>query len=206
MKNIRWTFLLVSVLIVIGIGFYYIFMNHMPQYAEKGVLDFHRVEWPENGYIELNGEWEFYYGEFIEPGQFNEKSARYIKVPGIWSRDVEGETYPVKGFGTYRLRLVNIPKESEAALKKTSIRNASRLYVNGELLAEDGRVSETRKGSIPGISQSLFFLGCQKGRRKLSFTQPTTSMCKGASQDLCSLEIRRLFRTAMTRICFSNFS
>lgn len=157
MKNIRWTFLLVSILVVIGVGLYYIFMNHMPQYAEKGVLDFHKVQWPENGYIELNGEWEFYYGEFIEPGQFNEKSARYIKVPGIWSRDVEGETYPVKGFGTYRLRLVNIPKDSDAALKKTSIRNASRLYVNGELLAEDGKASESLKGSIPGNQPQLVF-------------------------------------------------
>ncbi len=167
MKNIRWTFLLVSVLIVIGIVFYYIFMNRIPQYAERGVLDFHRVEWPDNGYIELNGEWEFYFGEFIEPGQFQEKSARYIKVPGIWSRDVEGENYPVKGFGTYRLRLVNIPEESEAALKKTSIRNASRLYVNGELLAEDGIVSETLKGSIPGNQPELVFFQVSEGETEI---------------------------------------
>lgn len=101
-----------------------------PQYVEEGVLDFQTLGWPEKGYMELNGEWEFYFNEFIEPGDFEGKEPRYIKVPGIWNRDVRGEKYPVKGFGTYRLVLKNFPTDEVIALKKTSIRNASRIFIN----------------------------------------------------------------------------
>ncbi|HBW13588.1 MAG TPA: hypothetical protein DEF30_07215 [Proteiniclasticum sp.] len=167
MKNIRWVFVFMSVLIAVSIGFYYVFMGNSTFYVKDGILDFKSIEWPGNSYIELNGEWEFYYNELIQPGQFDGKDKRYIEVPGIWSRDVEGETYPVKGFGTYRLLLKNIPQDSDVALKKTSIRNASRIYINGDLLAEDGVVSETLEKSVPGNQPQLIFLRLPKGETEI---------------------------------------
>jgi two-component system LytT family sensor kinase len=167
MKNIRWTFIVLSVLTFIGIGLYYIFMANSPQYVEEGVLDFQTLGWPEKGYMELNGEWEFYFNEFIEPGDFEGKEPRYIKVPGIWNRDVRGEKYPVKGFGTYRLVLKNFPTDEVIALKKTSIRNASRIFINGELKTEDGLVSESLEGSDPGNKPQLIFLRIPDGEAEI---------------------------------------
>jgi len=98
--------------------------------------------------IELDGEWEFYWGELLSPDDMAEASARrsahraYMDVPSTWNgATIDGQRLPAHGSATYRLRLVNLPHEGLYALKKANIRFASTVFVNGHKLLEDGTPS-----------------------------------------------------------------
>ena len=56
--------------------------------------------------IDLNGNWEFYFGEFLEPGDFKSALTRkisYIDVPDAWDSFVfNGNKVGSYGYATYQ--------------------------------------------------------------------------------------------------------
>ncbi|MCB1178395.1 MAG: GAF domain-containing protein, partial [Leptospiraceae bacterium] len=150
--------------------------------------------------IKLDGEWEFYWKEFILPGgqnidsdkpnlysdQFNNnsnqpnlksyRSKSYIKVPDNWNDFVNNHNLPIhkengksfrgKGFATYRL-VVLLPENMEKkaflpennndlfpglrvlSLKLPSISSAYKLFINGSLTVETGKIGKTENETIP---------------------------------------------------------
>ncbi|WP_048601377.1 ATP-binding protein [Rubeoparvulum massiliense] len=117
-------------------------------FAERGILDLRGYELKEDQTITLNGEWEFIPGTFAEPHlvepNFEEEgvfpsSIQWISVPTSNSAALPYQ------FGTYRLRiLLNHDEDQTYGLRLATAKTASKLFINGNLLAQSGEVGEKR--------------------------------------------------------------
>ncbi|TGL57864.1 GHKL domain-containing protein [Leptospira ognonensis] len=138
--------------------------------VQKGILDLRTWDLQNDGYVPLNGNWQFYWKEFVEPASFSSPKVQleptFIQVPGIWNGhlvgadngiDAANEGSPVggKGYATYRLQ-IRMPtsitsNSSHVALKIMAQNSSYRLYVNGDLYSEIGKVSAQENESIPAF-------------------------------------------------------
>ncbi|AXH98225.1 hypothetical protein DV702_00030 [Sporosarcina sp. PTS2304] len=146
---------------MIGLVFYYSQALNVHSTSTRGVIDLSETDFDKKGVLALNGEWEFYWNQFLEPERFPqaEDEVNYALVPSNWDRDLAGNTYHTTGFATYRLVIQNIPADTKYfGLLKGNIRNASRIFVNGEVVLTDGEVSKNIANYVSGNnSQAVYF-------------------------------------------------
>lgn len=90
--------------------------------AQKGILDLNGWN-PISGYLELSGDWSFYPESYLDPALFSDPSYSpdltpdYEKVPGEWnSYETSAGERGGYGYGTYTLRLNNIPRDENLGL------------------------------------------------------------------------------------------
>jgi len=118
------------------------------------------AEWnpEEDKVLRLDGEWEFYWNELLSPDDFRKQADRlttaeiqYMKVPSQWNGKISGGAkLPAYGTATYRMVLTDLPYSGVFALKKSNIRFASRIYVNGRELLADG---------LPSLDETVYQAG-----------------------------------------------
>lgn len=122
-----------------------------PEYvqAQKGVIDFSGWTFTDKQTLNLDGEWEFYPNDFIEPsivgGSQRLKDKRYIQVPGNWTESFHSNGQKtVYGHGTYCLR-IQLPKNDQQiyGLRFKDIRTAATAYVEGKQIAKYNTANET---------------------------------------------------------------
>ncbi|XEC92650.1 ATP-binding protein [Paenibacillus tarimensis] len=119
--------------------------------ASGGVIDLRAVNWAIEPQVNLSGEWLFYSRLLLEPGSmWDELPVSVIPVPRSWN------SYPEKsglhngeGYGTFRLLLLTPPGDGILSLRVPNISSAYRLWVDGKLLAEAGRVSAAAEDAEP---------------------------------------------------------
>ncbi len=113
---------------------------------EKGYVDMTDWDSSKEQVLLLDGEWEFYpFQLFFADGEtLNTGSPSYIDVPEDWNQTLNPDDHDSFGYGSYRLLIQVDPEQSENySLKIASIRSASEVYINGELLAYSGRVGQS---------------------------------------------------------------
>ncbi len=94
--------------------------------------------------IVLDGKWEFYWNRFIvtKPRQ-EDKPDLFIRVPDYWSRyKIGGNFLPAEGFASYRLTLYGLSDSKPVTVYLPDFGSAYRVFLDGELVAESGVVSE----------------------------------------------------------------
>ncbi|MFC4598776.1 ATP-binding protein [Cohnella hongkongensis] len=112
--------------------------------ANNGVLSLQH--WDRQDKITLDGEWEFYPEQLIVPHPDEHVFDRYqtnrqsIPVPAAWDRYKSERASPY-GTGTYRL-LIHVPEDDLYGVKLNTIRNANKVYLNGEELGSAGVPSQ----------------------------------------------------------------
>ncbi|MBP1638060.1 MAG: putative regulator of cell autolysis, partial [Bacteroidetes bacterium] len=115
--------------------------------VDNGKLDLTSVDFKQNELVALNGHWEFYWDKLLTSKDFIAKQPPPIdslmKVPGTWDdRKAGTKVYPHRGVATYRLRL-NYPSTlKDPALRIQNVATAYKLYANGRLIEEVGKVSD----------------------------------------------------------------
>ncbi|MBD8036784.1 histidine kinase [Solibacillus sp. A46] len=105
--------------------------------------------------IPLDGTWEFYESQLYDQEQFERgisKNPKYIEVPGTWSTEAEKS-----GSGTYRLVIQNVPTDQVLGIKKQNIRSASKIFINGKLVSEEGFVAKQQTNYTEGNIPKLIF-------------------------------------------------
>jgi len=148
MKNLIF-YVFIAFLFVTGIGDFVFAQNKKPV-PVKGFIDVGCLETEEHNTIKLNGEWEFYNGQFLDAddilnGKFSEAS--FISVPGKWGNlQSLSKGKPGTGFGTYHLVIVAPKIHLGLSFKK--IHSASRIYINNDLVSYNGSPSFSREGEI----------------------------------------------------------
>lgn len=120
--------------------------------AEQGRIDLSAVEVAAGAPVDLlgsivnlDGEWEFYWDRLLTPADFSEghppPGRALLKVPGAWSdTPVDGKELPGLGHATYRLRILLPPGQRELAVRMPDVASAYKIWVNGQLLIENGKV------------------------------------------------------------------
>lgn len=124
--------------------------------AQHGVIDLTGWSFHEQGFVQLDGEWEFYEGQLLESDDFREgirKGVFYRSVPGTWKGKTEEGGMSRKGVGTYRLKVRLGDRDEVLALKVTSIRMSHRLFIDGKPEGASGVPAvvpaEHRPGNTP---------------------------------------------------------
>lgn len=127
--------------------------NDVPlSHIQNGQLELQDWHASDDEVLLLDGEWEFYPSTWLfdqgDPADINESQKEFIEVPGGWKsalQDDEGEDSSF-GYGSYRLRVFVDPEKRENySLYIPSIRSASEVYLNGQLVANSGEVGTSEE-------------------------------------------------------------
>ncbi|MBN1535031.1 MAG: response regulator [Spirochaetes bacterium] len=132
--------------------------------AQKGVLDLREADFSTTGPLEMKGEWEFYWCRLLSPGDFSSKHkpemSGFITLPSTWNGFiVNGRTIHGDGYATYRLRVrVGDHPGLRLAIKIPDLLTAYDLWVNGILVASNGKVGTSRNSMTPQIKPQIVVL------------------------------------------------
>jgi len=127
-----------------------------PPGAVNGVLDLTGWDFQRQGVVQLEGWWAFYWEQLLTPADFKyePRQTGLIKVPGLWNGYVVNEGGAARrlsgdGYATYRLIIKTAAQNDLLALKILDFATSYRLWVNGQLLASNGRVGKSEAETVP---------------------------------------------------------
>lgn len=133
--------LIVAFLVPLLIAYWQVYREWRPDIVRDGVADM-RTTFSSDRVFFFCGQWEYYPGKLIAPGQFGEAIPEFVNVPvalgNLFSGRVFSQTVSV---GTYRLRLLLPASTKRMEFDTYMIRSADRIYINGEEVVEQGRVT-----------------------------------------------------------------
>lgn len=104
--------------------------------------------------VNLNGVWDLYWNELVTPEQIHNmnQEAFKVRVPSVWSRaNTESPSLPNEGYGTYRVQILMSEDHTPPplALYVGGVATSYRLWINGELYAENGTVGTSLQTMVP---------------------------------------------------------
>ncbi|WP_170147950.1 response regulator [Marinoscillum furvescens] len=126
------------------------------QTAEQGVLDLRNVDFSEES-VPLDGEWQFFWGQLLEPGDEVSTPIDYFEFPELWNDATTRQGVKLENFGvaSYRLQVLLPESSPELALTFKHLYSAGRLFVNGKEVPFCGQTGNTPSTSkprwVPGV-------------------------------------------------------
>jgi hypothetical protein len=133
--------------------------------ADKGVLRLEMNDFKQSPIISLAGKWEFYWNTLLTPHDFKQKpptEKHFVKVPNSWTGVTDGKSqnYPAYGYATYRLQL-HLPAEEKWGLYIPKIWSATKIWINGILVLERGKIAIDYQNYENQIVEKLIALPIQ---------------------------------------------
>lgn len=121
--------------------------------AQQGVLDMRGWDFVNSPSIQLDGEWEFYPGQLLGYEDSAAQAAatpHVVQVPGDWSSSFpEGEQSSL-GYGTYKLRILLDPSQTESyGFWIQRIQAASSIDINEQRETSFGKLAANSGDYIP---------------------------------------------------------
>lgn len=134
--------------------------------ATKGELDLSQWDFDKDGTVTLEGEWDFYWNQFLSYEEIIAKKSSidtYLKVPGVWKDlKVGNSVLPGDGFITIHL-LVKLSKAFEnLAIKIPEIGTAYKIWINETLIHEGGKIGKTREAMTAFVIPEVVSLNLSK--------------------------------------------
>lgn len=132
--------------------------------AKAGLMDTAQWRPQTDGLLNLNGEWELYWNQLLEPRDFKGAAVEkaYVSLPIELTEVLKdnGEGYAAEGYGTLRLNIRIKDLGKLYGLKFQYFSSAYKVWVNGALLFEAGAVSDGRANFRPQyLPGEIFFQG-----------------------------------------------
>ncbi|WP_186434366.1 ATP-binding protein [Lutibacter sp. Hel_I_33_5] len=116
--------------------------------------------------ISLDSDWEFYWNQLIEPGNFEATTPlKKVSLNNWTTFNLSDSTkLPSFGFATYRLK-ISVPKErSHISLYIPKAYSSSKTYINGVLISEIGRVGTSKTETIHRRSSQIIPLSTSESK------------------------------------------
>ncbi|MFH5186789.1 sensor histidine kinase [Paenibacillus sp. TAB 01] len=122
--------------------------------AKRGVLDLSGWQFRSDGNVALNGDWDFFWEQLLDPGQVEaalKPDQERIQLPHTWNGYlVNGRQLSGFGCATFHLKVM-LPSDSGLlALEIPTIRTAYKLWINGQEMGSSGTVGMDKQSSAPG--------------------------------------------------------
>lgn len=119
--------------------------GHMPL-AKKGIIDLTAWSYDDNGFIYLNGEWEFYWNKLLSPGEIVEtEQKKYRDILDSWKDD---------GYATYKLK-IKLKDPGRYAIYTPMVLIAHKLWIDDNLIGAQGVVGTSRDAENPKIQNYI---------------------------------------------------
>jgi len=129
-------------------------INKKKPEINEGKIDLQTWNFNQDGNVSLNGKWEFYWKQLLEPKDFENPKSKlkpaFIHVPKSWAaKQKNDKVFPKFGYGTYRLKIL-LPKEkNDYKFMFSSIFSSTKVWINGEFCFENGIVGTSKQTSKP---------------------------------------------------------
>lgn len=139
--------------------------------AKSGVLNLTTTNLAANP-VPLNGQWRIEWGRLAYPGDkaWGAKAAVYLRVPKVWEgQKIAGKSIPETGYGTYEL-LVLLPHNvigKTLALYMPSVASAYSLWIDGHMVAKNGKVGTSKATMKPKDSSRVVTFQATRPRMTL---------------------------------------
>ncbi|WP_340025403.1 ATP-binding protein [Paenibacillus sp. FSL K6-1096] len=154
--NVKHALLLIFYLTLL-IGLRYLWFNAFaaaehPE-ARQGVLDMRGWDFEHSRSIRLDGEWEFYPGQFLSDKDTAAQAletANVVQVPGDWRSGFPEGKQSSLGYGTYKLRILVDPSQTlHYSFWIQRIQASSSLYINEKQETSFGQLADSPGGYVP---------------------------------------------------------
>ncbi len=170
--------------------------------AQNGVLDATQWDFVNDGTITLNGEWEFYWNQLLDPEDFNANPKKsYIKLPGVWN-DYKNEetTIPGEGYATFRLRIKSNLKNKALGLRIPFHFTAYKLWINQKQYAENGIVGKTQDTAIPQTLPRYIYFESSDDEINITLQVSNFHFFKGGAPAPYKLGLEMSVKESQTRL------
>jgi signal transduction histidine kinase/CheY-like chemotaxis protein len=118
----------------------------VPPLAKNGVLDLRNQTIDKS--ISLNGEWKFYWQKLIIPNDTTK--GLLVPFPVKWNDlSVNDKKLPAFGYATYQLKLLLPKGQGSLRISMPDVYCAYSLFLNGNLVAQNGQVATNAKDFEP---------------------------------------------------------
>jgi len=147
--------------------------------AKAGLINLQQYQLKDMA-VTLDGEWEFYWNQLLEPDQIrHEKLSAMVSFPSSWNRyQIDGEKVPGFGYATYRLRFLSA-EDQILSLKIPKIRTAYILWVNGEEIAKAGAIGTGSEKMIPQYNPKIVSFLSKEGENEIVIQMSNYHMQSG---------------------------
>ena len=147
--------------------------------AKAGLINLQQYQLKDMA-VTLDGEWEFYWNQLLEPDQIrHEKLSAMVSFPSSWNRyQIDGEKVPGFGYATYRLRFLSA-EDQILSLKIPKIRTAYILWVNGEEIAKAGAIGTGSEKMIPQYNPQIVSFLSKEGENEIVIQMSNYHMQSG---------------------------
>lgn len=123
--------------------------------SPPGSLDLSNWNMDTDDVLDLDGEWEFYWNNFLDTdtsvGAKLQPNA-FVKLPQFWNgMTLDSVKMKSRGYATYRLK-VKLPEQAVGqilSLKSMPQSTAFELFVDGKLIANGGKTGKSKTTSTP---------------------------------------------------------
>jgi len=112
--------------------------------AVKGVADLRHQDFGKDA-AALDGEWQFYWLQLLQPAQIDSAEGAFTPFPVLWN----AAGLPASGYATYRLKVLLPSNRPPLAMFVPDVYTAYTLYVNGRLFVKNGVPGTTKQAFTP---------------------------------------------------------
>ena len=130
-----------SGLFLLLLGLFSTYLNAQ-SVAEKGVLDLRNHNFEANEFLSLNGEWEFYWKQFILSDPTERDSPSYVVMPHLWNKDFALSSY---GYASYQLKILLPETYPALAFSIPDLYTSYAFYVDGKKIAKNGIIAKNKE-------------------------------------------------------------
>jgi signal transduction histidine kinase/CheY-like chemotaxis protein len=115
------------------------------QIAKQGLIDLRNQQFEDK--LPLDGEWKFYWHQLVQPQQWSDGNASYVKFPEKWNDlSINGKKLPSFGYATYQLEILLSKNHKKLRVEMPDVYCAYRIYLNETEVAHNGNVSTSKEG------------------------------------------------------------
>lgn len=177
--------------------------------ASQGIIDLSNWNFEKDGLAKLDGQWELYWGELLEPKNFkstNKKPLDFFKVPNSFVNTVNNNKLPKFGYGTMRL-VIKMDGNDDClyGIKTQSILSASKIWVNGQLVASSGIVGKDANTAIESFEHQIAFFKNDNSEIELVIQTSNFNNVTGKIQSIflgTDTQIKRAYITTVASDAF----
>jgi len=146
MRINRWIYRVV-LLILLSTGHSYALTETKLPLAKNGIIDLRGQNLDEN--IALNGQWIFHWHELLNPGEKPLSKGMLVNFPYLWTDPISGKSFPAYGYATYQLKVLLPKLKSPLRIAMPETYTAYKLFINGQVVAYNGKVGTDKKCTVP---------------------------------------------------------
>jgi serine phosphatase RsbU (regulator of sigma subunit) len=120
--------------------------------AENGLLNLQTWNISTSGYIEIKGQWRFFWKQILSPTETSEiTNYKLLYLPQEWDK----AGFPKFGYGTYSIELQLPVVDQDLALNLPNVATAYNLYLNDTFFYSMGKVGNSNQNSVATYEAKL---------------------------------------------------